>query len=105
MDVVEQRLTALEKANRIRAMRAELKREIRSLGTVDGRVVAAQAIEVPPDDIETMRVETLLISIRHFGNRRIHRVMLDAGIPPKRSIGALTRDQRRKLAVILRKAG
>ena len=104
MNVVEQRLTALEKANRIRMMRAELKQEIRSLGTVDGKAVAAQAIEVPPNDIETMEVETLVIAIRHFGTRRTHRVMLDAGIPPKREIGRLTREQRKRLTTILREA-
>lgn len=98
-----QRREALEAANRVRSIRFQVKEHIRSFGTLEGSInAAADVLESAPVELDTMRVETLLKSVRHFGPSKVNRMLAQAGIPLSRAIGALTRRQRETLVKLMR---
>jgi hypothetical protein len=92
----EPHLIALERANHIRAIRAELKRQLRA-----GQVKAAQVILRSSRDTDTMTVTELLSSQRGWGPARSRKILLSLSLPERKTLGALTERQRRTLAGVL----
>jgi hypothetical protein len=88
-----QRMRALERANKVRLKRAELKRRI-----ADGHLGAAEVILDLPDEARNWSVGELLKSQRRWGSIRSHKLLVGLHISEKRPIGELTERQRRLLA-------
>jgi hypothetical protein len=91
-----QHMRALQRANKVRLARAELKRRIAS-----GQLSAAEIVRTPPDEALTMEVAELLMSQRRWGHTRARRFL--AGIPmaETKTLGSMTLRQRDTLANML----
>jgi hypothetical protein len=92
VDPTWQSLRALEQANRVRSVRAQLKREIAS-----GSLSASAVIDQCPREAEGMTVRELLLSQPRWGPARCSRLALSVGVSEGRPVGALTARQRRAL--------
>jgi hypothetical protein len=87
-----QRLQALARANRIRQVRADLKRRI-----ADGHVSAAEVILDHQSEVESMPLAQVLTSQRHWGNERCRRFLTPMRLSERKTIGSMT--ERQRLAV------
>ncbi|MBX5469540.1 MAG: hypothetical protein IRZ21_06540 [Thermoleophilaceae bacterium] len=96
VDAAPQHLQALERANRVRLARAELKRKVSA-----NELTAAQVVLDCPWQAESMSVSDLLMSQPRWGRARCRRVLLSLGIPENKQIGTLTGRQRTALAATL----
>lgn len=94
-----QHLQALERANRVRLARAELKRRIAA-----GELCAADVVADSPWETESMPLAELICSQRRWGSTRCRKFLADLGLPETKRIGSLTDRQRRALAGALREA-
>ena len=92
-----QRMRALERANKVRLARAELKRRI-----AEGHVSAARVILVPPFEAHNWAVGELLASQRRWGTTRCRKFLQSHRISEMKALGDLTQRQRRLLAEGLR---
>src|SRR3954470_456992 len=92
VDGAPQHLQALERANRVRLARAELKRKIGS-----EELSAAQVVKDCPWQAESMSVSDLLMSQRRWGRARCRRLLVSLGIPENKQIGTFTDRQKSAL--------
>lgn len=91
-----QHLVALERANRVRLARAELKRKVAA-----GDVNAAEVILTCPWEAESMTVSDLLGSQRRWGQTRCRRFLQSIPMTESKAIGTMTDRQRRAVAELL----
>jgi hypothetical protein len=91
-----QRLRALERANRVRLARAELKRRV-----AGGELSAAEVIMTAPWEASSMPVAELLTSQRRWGVDRSRRCLTPLYISENKPIGTMTQRQREALAAAL----
>jgi hypothetical protein len=91
-----QHLKALERANRVRLARAELKRRI-----ADGEVSAAEVILTSPWEASSMAIGDVLMSQRRWGGTRCRKFLAMFRISENKRIGSLTERQRVALAAQL----
>ena len=92
----QQHLRALERANRVRLARAELKRQIAS-----SEISASQVILECPWEAASMSISDLLMCQRRWGRARCRRLLVSLGVPENKQIGTLTQRQRGALASVL----
>jgi hypothetical protein len=92
----QQHLRALERANRVRLARAELKRQIAS-----SEVSASQVILECPWEAESMSISDLLMCQRRWGRARCRRLLMSLSVPENKQIGTLTDRQRGALSAML----
>jgi hypothetical protein len=95
-----QHLQALQRANAVRLARAELKRRVAL-----GEICAADVIEEPPWEAESMPVSDLLTSQHRWGHARSRRLLQAIPMSENKTIGSMTDRQRQALAALLREAG
>jgi len=88
-----QRLRALERANKVRLARADLKRRI-----AQGQVPAASIILDSPWEASSWSVGDLLMSQRRWGITRCQKFLRGLDIAETKQIGTLTERQRLALA-------
>jgi hypothetical protein len=88
-----QHIRALERANRVRLARANLKRRI-----ADGELAVADVILSRPWEAETMPVCDLLLSQRRWGHQRARKVLSAIPLSETKELRSLTERQRRALA-------
>jgi hypothetical protein len=88
-----QHLRALERANKVRLARAELKRAI-ARGDMD----AADVVRRCPWEATTMTVAELLTSQRRWGRTRARKFLMPLLIGENKQLGTLTERQRCLLA-------
>jgi hypothetical protein len=91
-----QNLCALERANKVRQARAQLKRRVGA-----GELTAAEVILSCPWQVRTMSVGELLVSQRSWGRVRSGRLLQSLRVPDSKQVGRLTERQRRALASLL----
>jgi hypothetical protein len=91
-----QHMRALERANRVRLARAELKRQV-----ADGEVTAAEVVMACPWEAESMSIGDLLMSQHRWGRTRCHRFLSPLRMSETKQIGTLTQRQRDELATRL----
>lgn len=84
---LEQRLTALREANRIRSARAVLKKRI-------ARRQRSWTVALSDPDCDTMKVVDLLLVVPAIGRVKANTILRRCEISPSRSVGALTERQR-----------
>ena len=90
-----QRLLALARANRIRQVRAVLKRRIAA-----GQLSAAEVILRHRWEVESMPVAEVLASQRNWGNASCRHFLAAARLSERKTIGSMT--ERQRLAVAAR---
>jgi hypothetical protein len=91
-----QHLRALERANRVRLARAELKRRI-----AEGELSAAEVILTSPWEATSMEIGDVLMSQRRWGSTRCRKFLAMFQISETKPVGSLTERQRRALAAQL----
>jgi len=91
-----QHLVALERANRVRLARAELKRKVAS-----GNISAAEVILTCPWEADSMTVSDLLGSQRRWGQTRCRRFLQTIPMSENKTVGTLTDRQRLAVAELL----
>ena len=94
-----QYMRALERANKVRLARAELKRKV----SIDKMDVAEVILECPWE-AHSMAVADLLMSQRRWGQTRCRKFLAQIPMSEKKTIGSMTDRQRHTLAAILRSA-
>lgn len=91
-----QYMRALERANKVRLARAELKRRVAT-----GELDVARVILECPWEAESMAVADLLMSQRRWGQMRCRKFLSQIPMSEKKTVGSMTERQRRTLAVML----
>lgn len=91
-----QHMRALERANKVRLARAELKRRIAT-----GELAVADVILDCPWEAESMAVADLLMSQRRWGHTRCRKFLAHIPMSERKTIGSMTDRQRRTLAAML----
>lgn len=91
-----QHMRALERANKVRLARAELKR-----GVAVGEIDVAGVILECRWEAQSMAVGDLLMSQRRWGQTRCRKFLAQIPMSEKKTIGSLTDRQRRTLAAML----
>ena len=94
-----QYMRALERANKVRLARAELKRKV-AMDEAD----VAEVILHCPWEAQSMAVADLLMSQRRWGQTRCRKFLAQIPMSEKKTIGSMTDRQRRTLAGMLRSA-
>lgn len=89
---LQQRREALIEANRIRTSRAALKRQLKAR-----EVPALDLILEPPDYIETMKVQELLLAVPKYGKVKTNKTLQQSRISPTKTVGGMTSRQRTEL--------
>ena len=91
-----QHLQALQRANRVRLARADLKRRI-----ADGDVTAGEVILTSPWEAASMAIGDVLMSQRRWGGTRCRKFLAMFRISETKTIGSLTDRQRQAIAAQL----
>ena len=94
---LDQRLDALERANRIRVSRAKLKRSIKS-----GEVGFDRVLLDPPAYVLTAKVYDMLLAVPRLGRVRATRLLAQCRISHSKTIGGLSDRQRAELVELFR---
>jgi len=94
-----QYMRALERANKVRLARADLKRRV-----ADGEAHVADVILDCPWEAESMAVADLLMSQHRWGQTRCRKFLSQVPMSEKKTIGSMTDRQRQTLAAMLRSA-
>lgn len=95
-----QYMRALERANKVRLARAELKRRIAS-----GELTAAEVILECPWEAQSMTIADLLMSQRRWGESRCRKLLAALQISETKTLASLTDRQRHTLAATCREPG
>lgn len=95
-----QYMRALERANKVRLARAELKRRV-----AVGEIEVADVILECPWEADSMAVADLLMSQRRWGQTRCRKFLSQIPMSEKKTVGSMTERQRRTLAALLGCAG
>ena len=94
-----QHMRALERANKVRLARAELKRRVAMRKTdVVGVILDC------PWEAESMEVADLITSQRRWGHTRCRKLLAQVPMSETKPIGTMTQRQRLRLAELLRAA-
>ena len=91
-----QYMRALERANKVRLARAELKRRVAA-----GELEVSEVILECPWQAESMAVGDLLMSQRRWGQTRCRKFLSQIPISENKTIGSMTDRQRLALAAML----
>ena len=91
-----QHMRALERANKVRLARADLKRRV-----AIGEIAVAEVILDCPWEAQSMAVADLLMSQRRWGQTRCRKFLAQIPMSEKKTVGSMTDRQRRTLAVML----
>lgn len=92
----DQRLRALERANRVRSARSQLKRRLAT-----GELTAAEVILSSRWEIDRMTLGEVLICQRHWGVSRSRGFLARLGLREDKTVGSMTARQRIALAALL----
>src|ERR1700726_936667 len=95
-----QHMRALERANKVRLARAELKRRV-----AGGEIDVAEVILECPWEAESMAVADLLMSQRRWGHTRCRKFLAQLPMSEQKTVGSMTERQRRTLAAMLGASG
>lgn len=85
---LQQRMDALENANKIRVYRAQLKRDVKA-----GKVHIIKLLLEPPEKIETMKIFDLLLVVPKIGRVKANKMLMQCRISPSKTIGGMSERQ------------
>jgi len=86
-------MDALSKANEVRALRAELKRDLKA-----GRVSIGALLLDPPRYLETAKVFDMLLALPKVGRVKASKILHSCRVSPSKTFGGLSQRQRAELA-------
>lgn len=89
---LEQRWTALDRANDVRSYRAQLKRDLKA-----GRVDFLDLLRDPPEMLLTAKVYEILLSVPKIGRVRVTKAFNRHTIAPSKTFEGLSDRQRKAL--------
>jgi hypothetical protein len=89
---LDQRMEALNEANRIRTKRAQLKKDLRA-----GRANINVLLLSPPDFIQSAKVSDMLLAVPKYGHVKVNKILAQCRISPSKTIGGLSQRQRAEL--------
>jgi hypothetical protein len=89
-------MRALERANKVRLARADLKRRVAT-----GETSVAEVIMQCPWEAQSMAVADLLTSQRRWGESRCRKFLAQVPMSEAKTVGTMTERQRRTLAAML----
>ena len=90
---LDQRIDALKRANEVRALRAQLKRELKA-----GRVsIGALLLDAPPY-LQTAKVFDMLLALPKYGSVKATKILQGCRVSPSKTFGGLSERQRTELA-------
>lgn len=92
----EERISALEEANRIRFARAAAKKNLKS-----GDLDVYDLLMEPSEELKGAKVEEMLLAVRGMGRVKVSRIMRDASISRAKTLHGLTHGQRDRLIKVL----
>jgi hypothetical protein len=95
---LEQRMSALQVANRIRSQRASLKRDLTA-----GRSDIRDLILDPPEWLLTAKLFDLMLAVPKYGRVKVNRIFTQCRISPSKTIGGLSERQRGEIVSYLRR--
>jgi hypothetical protein len=90
---MDQRMDALRRANEVRALRAQLKRDLKA-----GRVSIGALLLDPPPFLETAKVFDMLLALPRHGRVKATKILHSCRVSPSTTFGALSERQRTELA-------
>jgi hypothetical protein len=93
-------MEALERANKIRSMRAQLKKELKN-----GDKDIVEVLTDPPEFLVTAKVVDLLLVVPKFGRVKAARVLTRCRISQAKTVGGLSDRQRAELIEDLENRG
>jgi hypothetical protein len=93
---VPQHMLALQRANRIRLARAQLKRDV-----AGGVLTAGEMIRANPAVAANLEIAELLASQHRWGTDRTRNFLESIGLPETKPLGSFTERQRTMLAAML----
>jgi hypothetical protein len=93
---LDQRMEALRRANEIRSLRAQLKKDLRS-----ARVPIGEVIADPPEYVMTAKVFDMLLAVPKCGKVKATRILNQCRISQGKTLGGLSERQRNELLELL----
>lgn len=94
-----QRRDALERANRVRTVRAELKQDLKARRTTFREALDRSATD---PDLSTMKVSALILATPNYGRVKANRTLVRLRISPSKTLGGLSDRQRGELRIWIR---
>jgi hypothetical protein len=95
-----QHMQALQRANKVRLARAELKRRVAA-----GEISASEVILTCPWEADSMTVSDLLMSQRRWGHTRCRNFLAGVPMSETKTVGSMTQRQRHALSDMLGRQG
>jgi hypothetical protein len=89
---LDQRRQALKRANHIRTLRAQLKRDLKA-----GRVQIVNLLRDPPEYLLTAKVYDMLMAVPKYGRVKTARVLKACRISPSKTFDGLSERQRNEI--------
>ena len=86
-------MDALRRANEVRALRAQLKRDLNA-----GRVSIGALLHDPPPFLETAKVFDMLLALPRHGRVKATKILASCRVSPSTTFGVLSERQRTDLA-------
>lgn len=93
---LDQRMDALRRANEIRSLRAQLKRDLKA-----GSISITDVIRNPPEYVQTAKVYDMLMAVPKYGKVKATRFLNHCRISQGKTIGGLSERQRTELVELL----
>ena len=90
---LDQRMDALSRANEVRTLRAQLKRDLKAR-----RVSIGALLLDPPPYLETAKVFDMLLAIPKVGSVKATKILDRCRVSPSKTFGGLSERQRAELA-------
>lgn len=98
----QQRMDALQEANRIRTARAGIKRNVKR-DLAAGRIRVEGLLLEPPQEILTMKLFDLLLATPRWGRVKVNKTLGRCRISPSKTVGGLSERQRREVVAWMRR--
>jgi S13-like H2TH domain len=90
---LDQRINALRRANEVRTLRAQLKRDLKA-----GRVSIGALLLDPPPYLQTAKVFDMLLALPKVGRVKAAKIMNNCRVSTSKTFGGLSDRQRAELA-------
>lgn len=91
-------MDALGRANEIRTVRAQIKRDLKG-----GRLSIHDLLLEPSAGLFTMKVFDLMLATPKYGRIKVNKILMQCRISPSKTIGGLSQRQRTELVSMLRR--
>lgn len=94
---LDQRMDALRRANQIRSLRAQVKKDLKT-----GAISVDGVIESPPEYVLTAKVFDIIVAAPKYGKVKATRLLNQCRISQGKTLGGLSERQRCELVELLR---